>query len=132
MKAKQYLSLALAILITVSLAGSLWAEPSKMKYTTKIPANVVTPDRTETRLGTLEFVDDVPTEETAQKVWDYMDFSRAVEAMIMTVPAASLQGFRKGIQKWGPDNETMIYWNGRLDSKGLLLTGNTTVVYTFM
>jgi len=28
----------------------------------------------------------------------------------------SLQGFRKGIQKWGPDNETMIYWGGRLDS----------------
>ena len=61
-----------------------------------------------------------------------MDFSRAVECMIMTTPAASLQGFRKGIQKWGPDNETMIYWDGRLDSKGLLLTGNTTVVYTFM
>ena len=32
----------------------------------------------------------------------------------------------------GSDNETMIYWGGRLDSKGLLLTGNTTVVYTFM
>ena len=61
-----------------------------------------------------------------------MDFSRAVEVMIMTTPAASLQGFRKGIQKWGPDNETMIVWEGRLDSKGLLLTGNTTVVYTFM
>ena len=86
----------------------------------------------ETRLGTLEFVDGFPTKETAQKVWDHMDFSRAVEAMIMTTPAASLQGFRKGIQKWGPDNETMIYWDGRLDSKGLLLTGNTTVVYTFM
>jgi hypothetical protein len=52
--------------------------------------------------------------------------------MIMTTPAASLQGFRKGIQKWGPDNETMIYWDGRMDSKVLALTPNTTVVYTFM
>ena len=50
----------------------------------------------------------------------------------MLTPAASLQGFRKVIRKWGPDNETMIIWEGRLDSKGLLLTGNTTVVYTFM
>ena len=132
MKTIRLFNLALAVMITVSLSGSLWAEPPKMKYTTKIPANVVTPDRTETRLGTLQFVDGVPTEETAQKVWDHMDFSRAVEVMIMTTPAASLQGFRKGIQKWGPDNETMIYWDGRLDSKGLLLTGNTTVVYTFM
>jgi len=26
----------------------------------------------------------------------------------------------------------MIYWDGQLDSKGLLLTGNTTLVCTFM
>ena len=58
-----------------------------------------TPDRTETRIGTLEFTDGFPSEDTAQKVWDHMDFSRAVEVMIMTTPAASLQGFRKGIQK---------------------------------
>ena len=106
--------------------------PPTMKMTTDIPANVITPDRTETRLGTLEFTDGFPTEETTQKVWDHMDFSRAVEVMIMTTPAASLQGFRKGIQKWGPDNETMIVWEGRMDSKVLALTPNTTVVYTFM
>ena len=119
-------------LIATAFCGTLIAEPPKMKNTTEIPPNVVTPDRTETRLGTLEFVDGFPSKATAQKVWDFMDFSRAVEAMIMTTPAASLQGFRKGIQKWGPDNKTMIYWGGRLDSRGLLLTGNTTVVYTFM
>lgn len=112
---------------SVALAGA-----PKMKMTTDIPTNVITPDKTETRLGTLEFVDGVPTEATSKKIWDHLDFSRAVEAMIMTTPAASLSGFRKGIRQWGPDNETMIYWHGRLDSKGLLLTGNTTVVYTFM
>jgi hypothetical protein len=108
------------------------ATPPSMAMTTEIPANVLTPDHTETRLGTLEFVDGFPSEDTAQKVWDHLDFSRAVEVMIMTTPAASLSGFRKGIRQWGPDNETMIYWHGRLDSKGLLLTGNTTVVYAFM
>ena len=121
-----------AALLAASLASAAVAQAPKMKMTTEIPANVVTPDTMETRIGTLNFVDGVPTKETAQKVWDQLDFSRAVEAMIMTTPAASLQGFRKGIQKWGPDNETMIIWEGRLDSKGLLLTGNTTVVYTFM
>jgi hypothetical protein len=34
---------------------------------------------------------------TAQKIWDYLDFSRAVEAMIMSTPAASLSGFRNGV-----------------------------------
>jgi len=124
-------SVLLAAFIAASPFTAL-AAPAKMKYSTEIPANVITPDTMETRIGTLNFVDGVPTKETSQKVWDQLDFSRAVEAMIMTTPAASLQGFRKGIQKWGPDNETMIYWDGRLDSKGLLLTGNTTVVYTFM
>ncbi len=132
MKAKSLTTLAFAGLMAAGMATAAWAQPPKMKYTTEIPPNVITPDKMETRIGTLNFVSGVPTEETAQKVWDQLDFSRAVEAMIMTVPAASLQGFRKGIRKWGPDNETMIYWHGRLDSKGLLLTGNTTVVYTFM
>ncbi|MDC0948926.1 DUF1254 domain-containing protein [Gammaproteobacteria bacterium] len=99
---------------------------------TDIPTNIITPDTMETSIGTLNFIDGVPTASTAQKVWDQLDFSRAMQAMVMATPAASLQGFRKGIRKLGPDNETMIYWNGRLDSKGLLLTGNTTVVYTFM
>ncbi len=135
MKTKTFLAVALVLALAASLLVPLQAEdeqPPKMKMTTDIPANVITPDRTETRLGTLEFTDGFPSAETSEKIWDFMDFSRAVEVMIMTTPTASLQGFRKGIQKWGPDNETMIYWNGRLDSKGLLLTGNTTVVYTFM
>ena len=123
---------AAAMAVSVLPAASMPKASPEMKMTTDIPTNVITPDKTETRLGTLEFVDGVPTEATSQKVWDHLDFSRAVEAMIMTTPAASLVGFRNGIRQWGPDNETMIYWHGRLDSKGLLLTGNTTVVYTFM
>jgi hypothetical protein len=102
------------------------------KMTTEVPENVLIPDVVETRLGTLEFFDGVPTAETAAKVWDQLDFQRAVECMILTTPAASLSGFRRGIREYGPDNETAIIWETRLDSKGLLLTGNTTVVYLFM
>ncbi len=65
------------------------------KMTTQIPENVITPDVVETSIGTLKFNDGFPTEETAQKVWDNLDFVRAVEAMIMTTPAASLVGFRE-------------------------------------
>ncbi len=132
MNIKSILTLAVSGFLMASMASVTWAKPPKFKNTTDIPANVMTPDKMKTRLGTLKFKDGFPTEETAQKIWDHLDFARAVEVMIMTTPAASLQGFRKGIRKWGPDNETMIIWEGRLDSKGLLLTGNTTVVYTFM
>jgi hypothetical protein len=109
-----------------------FAETPTYKMTTDIPANVLTPDKMESSLGSLEFFDGIPTNETAQKIWDYQDLSRAVEMMIAHVPAASLAGFRKGIREFGPDNETMIIFEGRLDPRGLLLTGNTTVVYSFM
>jgi hypothetical protein len=107
-------------------------QPKKYKMTTQVPDNVLIPDKVETRLGTLEFFDGVPTEETAAKVWDQLYFQRAVECMILTTPAASLSGFRRGIREFGPDNETAIIWENRLDSKALLLTGNTSVIYLFM
>jgi hypothetical protein len=125
----------LTVILTVtvvSLRSVPAAEPPRMKYTTPIPDSVTTPDTLETERGTLRFVDGVPTEQTAQIVWDQLDFQRAVECMIMCTPAASLNGFRQSIRQWGPDNETMIYWHGRMDSKVLILTPNTTVVYAFM
>lgn len=134
MKTKQQISMLMAGILAGTLAANALAarKAPDMKYTTDIPDNVITPDKMSTRIGTLRFVDGVPTDKTAQKVWDQLDFQRGVECMILTTPTASLNGFRKGIRKWGPDNETMIVWEGRLDSKGLLLTGNTTVVYSFM
>ena len=98
------------------------------KMTTQVPDNVLIPDKVETRLGTLEFFDGVPTAETAQKVWDHQDFSRAVESMIMCTPAASLAGFRRGIREFGPDNETAIIWESRLDSKALLNTFTVGII----
>ena len=63
-------------------------QPPKMKMTTDIPASIQIPDAVETRLGTLRFEDGFPTEETAQKIYDQLDFQRAVESVIMTTPAA--------------------------------------------
>ena len=90
------------------------------------------PDQVETRLGKLNFVDGFPTDKTAQKVYDELDFQRGVQSMLLTVNGASLVGFRKGLRAVGPDNETIVVWEGRMDSKVLALTPNTTVVYTFM
>ena len=132
MKTKSLTMFTLAGLALVGVATSSQGQPPVMEYTTDIPVNVLTPDRIATSQGILHFVDGVPTEETAQMVWDQLDFGRAVECMIMCTPAASLNGFRRSIREWGPDNETMIYWHGRMDSKVLILTPNTTVVYAFM
>ncbi|WP_300455616.1 DUF1254 domain-containing protein [Desulfobacula sp.] len=131
MKPKQFISSALVLCMVLILAGSLSAAPPKMKMTTKIPASITIADKVETRLGTLTFEDGFPTEETAQKIYDQLDFQRAVESVMMTTPAGSLTGFRNGIRQYGPDNQTAIIWP-RMDSKVQLLTPNTTVIYLFL
>ena len=132
MKNLTIVSLTVTCLLAASLVLPARADTPKFKMTTDVPDNVLIPDEVDTRLGTLKFFDGVPTEETAAKVWDQLDFQRAVESMILTTPAASLSGFRRGIREFGPDNETAILWEERLDSKALLLTGNTSVIYLFM
>ena len=63
-------------------------------YNTPVPAKILTPDRVETRIGTLEFADGFPTEATAQLLYDHLDFLRGVEAFLSGVPAASLEAMR--------------------------------------
>jgi hypothetical protein len=129
---KTKITVMMAVLLVICLAAEVWAKPPKYKMTSQVPENVLIPDKVNTRLGTLEFFDGVPTAETAAKVWDQLDFQRAVECMILTTPAASLSGFRRALRELGPDNESAMIWEERLDSKALLLTGNTSVIYLFM
>jgi len=47
--------------------------------TTGIPPGISTPERVhQTRIGTLEYKDGAPTEETAAKVFDTIAFTRAL------------------------------------------------------
>jgi hypothetical protein len=126
------LACALGIAAVASTPVLAQSDAQMMKMTTDIPESIMIPDTVETRLGTLKFTDGFPTKETAQKIYDQLDFQRAVEAVLLTTPGASLQGFRKGQRVWGPDNSTAIIWEERMDSKVQLLTPNTTVVYVFM
>ena len=51
----------------------------------------MTPDTVETRLGTLNFVDGVPTVATTQLVYDDLDFMRGTEVFLNFVPACSIE-----------------------------------------
>ena len=61
-------------------------------YNQTIPGKIMTSDKAETRIGTLNFVDGVPTVETTQKVYDHLDFLRGVEVYLNFIPAASMEG----------------------------------------
>lgn len=99
-------------------------------YNTPIPESILTPDRVETSIGTLEFFDGFPTNETAQKVFDNLDFSRGVKVFLDSVPAASLEALRIGIESIGVTQCNHVgIAEELLDSNSLLLTGNTDTVY---
>ncbi len=99
-------------------------------YNTPVPSTILTPDRVETRIGTLEFIDGFPSDETAAKVFDHLDFVRGVEVFLQCVPAASMEGLRAGLTDIGCDAaHKMGIADHLLDSNPLFLTGNTDTVY---
>jgi len=99
-------------------------------YNTPIPDSILTPDRVSTRIGELEFFDGLPTAETADRVFDHLDFIRGVEAFLSGVPAASMEAVRIGLTELGATaSNVCVLFDELMDSNPLFLTGNTDTVY---
>ncbi len=112
------------------LAQSDGAQPPKMKMTTDIPESITTPDRVETRIGTLEFFDGMPDEDTVEMCYDNLDFLRGVEAFLNGIPATSIEGIRLGQASLGATQpHHCVIFDRLMDSAPLFLTGNTDTVY---
>jgi hypothetical protein len=91
--------------------------------------SISTPDTVESRLGTLEFDDGAPSEATAQKLYDHLDFVNGVQAFMGALPGASLAAMRRGFQSAGADDNSFTFFPGLMDSASLFLTGNSDTVY---
>jgi hypothetical protein len=126
-KFRNLVILSIAIVSVVSKAGYGKATPG---YNNKIPESIMTPDKVETSIGTLEFFDGIPTKETAELCYDNLDFLRGVEAFLNGMPAASLEAARRGHLSLGAkkSNQILIF-DELMDSNSLFLTGNTDTVY---
>jgi hypothetical protein len=98
-------------------------------YNQMIPDKIMTPDEVETPIGTLEFFDGMPTDETVTKVFDNLDLLRGVETFLNGMPATSLAGLNRGLRGIGIDTCNKICIFAMLDSNSLFLTGNTDTVY---
>ncbi len=111
------------------ISGSTYAAES-FKNTTDIPAGITTPDQVDSSIGSLDFFDGVPTKETADKVYDYLDRARGVEVFLKGIPGASLQGLRRGPDSLGVSkNGQVMIFDHLMDSKALFLTANTSTLY---
>jgi hypothetical protein len=129
----QRLALRTSFLATISAsvmsAASTVAFAADYQMTTPIPSEIVTPASVDTRIGKLEFNDGVPTVDTAQRVWDQLDFSRGIEAFLNGIPGASMVAIRTGLRQAGAVNETIGVFETLMDSKSLFLTANSETVY---
>ncbi len=87
------------------------------------------PDQLETRLGTLSFVDGVPSAETAETVYDHLDFLHGLNAYLDGFRGASTYAIRKGFHDVGvKDNEILIF-SELMGSESVFLTANADTVY---
>jgi hypothetical protein len=91
--------------------------------------SISTPDRLESRLGTLEFVDGVPSGETSEKVYDHLDFVHALNVFLNGYAGASTVALRKGFHEAGAADNQILIFSELMGSESLFLTANADTVY---
>lgn len=123
-------SVILGVFALAATAAPAEAEPPKFKMTTEVPRSITTPDKIETSIGNLEFFDGVPSQQTVQTVYDNLDRTRGVQTFLAGYPAVSAYALYDGPKAIGADRPNKIQiWKQLMDSKTLLLTGNTSTLY---
>jgi hypothetical protein len=120
------------VFVIVAISLPCFAGAPKMKMTTGIPPGIESPDKVETRLGTLKFFDGFPDKATVDKLYDNIDFQHAVQAYLLALPPVSMVGLRDGLTKFGPANVTIPTFETLMDSRSIFLTANANTPYTWM
>lgn len=85
--------------------------------------------KTETRIGDLDFEHGLPTEETVAKLFDEMDFQRACQAYIWALPLVNIAEWQRAHEKdfGAADGDIVIYTT--YEAKLGILTPNLTTPY---
>ena len=85
------------------------------------------------RLGALRYELGCPTPEASQRLFDEMDFQRAVQAYLWAYPAVSFESIRVTAERdLDMDLNDLGIADGFVDSRSLWLTANDTTIYAFV
>ena len=115
------LAVAAALHGTVTSQGAIAQEPTP-GFNTKIPESILTPDTVETRVGTLEFFDGIPTKEAAALLFANLDLNRGLRAILNGMPASNFEAGRAGHIALGQKKANqVIVFDGLMDSNSLFL-----------
>jgi hypothetical protein len=96
-----------------------------------IPQAVSTPDKVDSRIGTLEFKDGAPSRATLDKLYDNLDFIHAFRAFVDTLQGVSIRAIHKGLLSAGVKDNEVIVFSELMDAKPLFLTANADTLYAF-
>ena len=77
---------------TVALSCMLLAliDVASAQVSQEVLDSISTPNEVKTSIGALKFLDGAPYPETAEKIYDYVDTMRGVEAFLKGIPGASV------------------------------------------
>lgn len=113
-------------------SGQVSSEKVAVKYAADVPSSLLTPDKVETDLlGTLEFFDGLPNEETVDKVYDFLTVSRGVQAFLKGMPATSIYAMLEGMKNAGVKPGDIGTFDNLMDARSLFLTANSSTPYIF-
>ena len=113
----------------IIVVATLFTGCATAQTTTGIPPSLVTPDKVESRIGTLDFKDGQPSKQTLEKVYDNLDFTHALRAFTDTLQGVSIHAIRKGIASVGAKDNEVIVFSELMDAKSLFLTANADTIY---
>jgi len=126
---RTFISTALAGASALTIFTVSATQTAHAQATTAIPPSITTPDKVETRIGTLDFKDGLPSKATLDKVYDNLDFTYAYRAFMDNLRGVSIHALRKGMMNIGmKENEVLVY-SELMDAKSLFLTANADTIY---
>ena len=116
------------VCVLVTCASNAVAQAT---YKANVPENVTTPDSTQSKYaGELKFVDGFPTDDTVERVYDFLDTSRAVELFLNATPVSSMYAMLNGHVKIGlQPNHSAGITEDLMNARSLWLTPQTTTPY---
>ena len=82
-----------------------------------------------TRIGELQFTSGYPTEKTVQKLYDELDFQRAVQAYLWALPMASYGAMAEEKIRLGCGSSAVVVADKSAEQQHLVLTANQDTVY---
>jgi hypothetical protein len=121
--------IARSLAVLVACAVLVLPRLATAQATAAIPPAITTPDKVETRIGTLDFTDGAPSKATLEKVYDHIDFTHAYEAFVNTMQGVSLVAARRGFLDVGVKDNEILLFSELMDAKSLFLTANADTVY---